>query len=140
MRGHIGPADSDGAEFVLADVAVDDFLLARRRVEMPLPIRFHQWNRHRPVVRANFKSDFIVALFHLITALRHDDGEPLRIVRVLHLGRRLKALEFRAENFVQARHIFCFGGRLQGFDGVIRRCEQPLRDHWFRLRFIGSAA
>jgi hypothetical protein len=71
-------------EFVLPDVPVDDLLLARRRVEMPLPVRFHQWNRHRPVVRANLKRDFVVSVFHWLAALRHGGGKPLRIVRVLH--------------------------------------------------------
>ena len=63
LGGHISPANANGAEFVLADVAIDDFFLARRRVEMPLPVRLHQRNRHRPVVRAHFQRDFVVALF-----------------------------------------------------------------------------
>ena len=41
LRSHISPANADGAEFILANVAVDDFLFARRRVKIPLPAHLH---------------------------------------------------------------------------------------------------
>src|ERR1017187_2239457 len=69
LRGHVSPANTDGVEFVLPNVPVDDLLLARRGVEMPLPVHFHQRNRHREVVRANLKNDSVVPLFHRLAAL-----------------------------------------------------------------------
>ena len=41
MGDNIGSADANGAEFVLANVAIDHIFLARRRVEKPLPARAH---------------------------------------------------------------------------------------------------
>ncbi len=136
MRLHVSPAKTNGVKFILADVPVDHLLFPGRRVEMPLPVRFHQGNRKWPVVRPHFEADGVGSFIHKVAALRHLGGKPLRIVCVLNGVAGLKLGERRAEKFTQGFSIVCLSGGLQGFDGLVRRGEHLLGGRRLLRRII----
>ena len=139
LGDHISPANADSVKFVFANVPVYDFRLSRSRVEMPLSVRFHQRNRHGPVVRPHFKCDLFDALFYLIATLGHGGGKTLGIICVLYFVPDLKRVILRAKNSSQSFLIPGFRGCSQGFDGLLRRSELLFRDDrtgWNRLRLL----
>ena len=59
-------ANTNGVEFILSYMTIDNFLFTCRSIEIPRPTPtcFHQGNRHWPAVWANFYSHFIFTLFY----------------------------------------------------------------------------
>ena len=66
----VGAHRLERGQFVLADAAVQDFLLAGLGVEEPPAILLHDGNRERPGVVAHFEHAFGVRLMHEPLVLR----------------------------------------------------------------------
>src|SRR5206468_10501597 len=57
-------AHLDGVQFIAADAAIENFLRPSCGVEMPTVLRFHERNRHRPLVLADHEYCLGVTLEH----------------------------------------------------------------------------
>src|SRR5208282_3461415 len=115
-------ANADSREFITSNAPVENFFFSGLGAEVPYLALLHQWNRRRPVMRADIQNRGTVRFFHqtmhLLIAL-NEVGAALRVFGFVSRGDDLLAV--RSEDFEQRFFVVILGGGDQGVGCVFRR-------------------
>ncbi len=119
LRFHVGATYIDGAQFILSNPAMEDFLPPRRGVEKPLSAPAGEWNGKRPGVRADLECEAAIGVGHHLDFGLETLRELVEVPGGLDGVGRHQLVSFRSKDGVQGVGVVAGGGGAQGVDGSV---------------------